>query len=62
MDLLFSLSCYANSIMSVPMTAKVVCDSAYRRFSWNLLLIEESTMLSNLNTAKDLKFNVLTKN
>jgi hypothetical protein len=62
MDLLLSLRCYANSIMSVSTTAEVFCDSAYQRFSLNLLLIEESTMLSNLNTAKDLKFNVPTKN
>ena len=48
MDLMFSLSSYANRIMSVAMTAKVFCDSAYQSFSWNLLLIEESTTLSKL--------------
>jgi hypothetical protein len=62
MDLMFSLSSYANSITSVTMTANVFCDSAYQRFNWNLLLMEEITTLSNLNTEKDLKLNVLTKN
>jgi len=62
MDLTFSLSSYANCIMSVTLTAKVFCDSAYQRFSWNLLLIEESTTLSNINIEKDLKLNVLAKN
>lgn len=62
MDLTLSLSFYANSIMSVTWTAKVFCDSAYQSFSWNLLLLEESTTLSNINIEKDLKLNVLTKN
>lgn len=59
---MFSLSFYANSSMFVIMTAKVFSDSTYQRFSWNVLLIEESTTLSKLNTERDLKLNVLTKN
>jgi hypothetical protein len=62
MDLMFSLSFYANSSMFVIMTAKVLSDSTYQRFNWNLLLIEESTTLSKLNIEKDLKLKVLTKN
>ena len=51
-----------NSITSVTMTAKVFRDSAYQRFSWNHLLIKESTTLSNMNITKDLKLNIFTKN